>query len=555
MADRCVVRAGAVGLGLAALAGGLLPAGANPGDLDGTFGGDGVVVLASDEAYEFADDVVVLDDGRIVIAGPRGDTTRVLVARLLPDGSPDATFDDDGVVTAGLADGEPTAIALAVQDDGKILTAGPDYGANHEAVVFRFNQDGSLDDSFGDAGAVVFDAADGVGGLDDVLALPDGKILVAGALNIGGTFNLEVTRLLEDGSVDVTFADEGSFIRAGVDSAANALAVAPDGAILVAGAVENGLPVPPETNPTRNALLVRLLADGTLDEDFGAGGEATLSLAPADNSAIDLKVQPDAKIVIGGYLSDADTSSFVAARFEADGSLDTSFGDDGVLTTGEIDDAEAVVLQPDGRIVLAGDVYPGDTSNLAVLRLNPDGTVDDTFGDGGVAAFEDLASYSSGQGAALAPDGSIVVVGYRETASDVKDIVLVRLVGQTTRCDGQLVTLDAALSPDGPVEATAGDDVILGTQGADEIDALAGNDRVCSRGGSDTITAGPGADLVIGGGGADTATGGGGPDDLRGGRGSDSLSGGRGPDNLNGGRGSDTCTGGRGADTLASCES
>jgi uncharacterized delta-60 repeat protein len=168
------------------------------------------------------------------------------------------------------------------------------------------------------------------------------------------------------------------------------------------------------------AVVVRLRANGALDPDFDGDGRVTL---PGGGSANAVLVQPDRKIVVAGTTS---TSQMAITRLNPDGSLDTAFGANGTTTVdfGSMDDfANAAVLQPDGKIVVCG--YSQGDEDIAVVRLDPDGSLDASFGSAGKAtAGFGVATF--GNAVALQANGRIVVAGQR-SGSD--DFAVARLTG------------------------------------------------------------------------------------------------------------------------------
>jgi uncharacterized delta-60 repeat protein len=216
-----------------------------------------------------------------------------------------------------------------------------------------------------------------------------------------------VARLSSTEAPDPGFGVGGGVVLdfGGIDKA-NAVAQQADGRILVAGwARPDDIPGVYED---ADAVVVRLMADGTLDTTFGVGGAAIVE--GGDYYFNDLAVQPDGKIIAAGSstvnLLSADT---LIARFNANGTLDTTFASDGVLelNLGGRDRAEAVALQTDGRIMLGG----GADDNFAATRLLSDGTLDVTFDTDGTAMIPLTASDDRAYDVAIQPDGKIVLAG------------------------------------------------------------------------------------------------------------------------------------------------
>ncbi|HLM01897.1 MAG TPA: delta-60 repeat domain-containing protein, partial [Pyrinomonadaceae bacterium] len=249
-----------------------------------------------------------------------------------------------------------TVFSIIVQSDGKILVAGGFISINGAAqsCVARLNADGSLD-----AG---FISPFGLNNLIEAMTLaPDGKIIVAGFLfyNLGGSPRRDVARLNPDGSFDTTF-DIG---QQGADSLVNALAVQPDGKVLVGGYFTSFA-------GTARRGIARLNNNGSLDSTFNPG-------TGANNNVETIAVQPDGKIIIGGNFTDYNGSPRLRlARINADGSLDASFN-----TSNTTDGTVAkIILLPDGKLLVGGSFQTvNGTPRRRFARLNANGTVDSTF--------------------------------------------------------------------------------------------------------------------------------------------------------------------------------
>jgi len=300
-------------------------------------------------------------------------------------GNLDPTFGVGGLVTAPVGSGS-FAEALALQPDGKIVVAGTGWGAG--ITVARYTVDGWLDPTFGTNGTTT------VGG-DNVQAWavalqPDGKIIVAGRTLAFLYTRLALTRFNPDGSLDHSFGSGGMVTtQIGQQSSAWAVAVQPDGRIVAGGGSWDGT--------TEGFGLARYEADGSLDPSFGSGGTVTtLENGLGDVGA--LALQPDGKIVAVG-------DNFSLARYEPNGSLDATFGSHGVVRT-ENGYAYAAALQPDGKVVVAGGFGP-----FVLARFDADGSPDTTFGSGGAVQTQFAPGFGGARGVAIQPDGKIVAAG------------------------------------------------------------------------------------------------------------------------------------------------
>lgn len=330
--------------------------------------------------------VALQPDGKIILAGTAisggGTGDQVALVRYNADGNLDSAFGAGGTVTTGYGQNGVEARGAVLQPDGKIVIAGTAFAngpTDDDFLLARYNSDGSLDQTFGTNGLVTTDFGVVVAGpdapLDRATAVAlqsDGKIVAAGTT--GGRFSdFGVARYSPDGSLDAAFGTNGRAIgNLSPGAHAYALAIQPDGAILVAGSAAAG------TNGEPFAV-VRLRSDGSLDSSFGVGGTVTATFEGGSAGARAIAIAADGGIVVGGSgfgLSSLDANGqevlnggFALVRYRADGTLDTSFGTGGrVLTT--VGDAGAVInslaLQPDGRIVVAG------LANFRVLTARAD---------------------------------------------------------------------------------------------------------------------------------------------------------------------------------------
>lgn len=367
----------------------------NPdGSLDPTFGGDGIVFTDFVGGTDFASDLAVLLDGKIVAAGRTSGsgTSDFALARYNPDGSLDAAFDGDGRITTDFVGEQDGANSVAIQADGKIVAAGiavvlvassspisPPLSPPpriYDFALARYNLDGSLDPSFGTDGKVTTDIADSFDIANDADIQPDGKIVVAGSAHLptvgripGGDFAL--ARYTEDGSLDPTFDEDGKVTTdfAGDVDGGFAGAIQRDGKIVVAGGAYTGA--------SDDFALIRYGPDGSLDPTFGGDGRVSTDFAGYIDGARAVSIHRSGRIVAAGdAVVDGPpdfTPDFALAWYKADGSLDPTFGGDGKVSTdfaGGFDTANAIALQMDGKIVAAGVAYVPRDSVFALARYS-----------------------------------------------------------------------------------------------------------------------------------------------------------------------------------------
>jgi uncharacterized delta-60 repeat protein len=349
-------------------------------------------------------------DGKIVAAGTFNG--EMALARLSCDGSLDTTFGTSGRALADFSGPFDQANGVVVQADGTIVAAGL-TGVNplvtlqgpEDFAVARFATTGALDASFGAGGKVATDFPSPANTSAGAMLLqPDGKVVMAGvtsSLYSSTGSDVALARYNSDGSLDPTFGNAGQVVADfGPSDFADSLAVQPDGKLLVAGSV-----------------LARFNADGTLDTTFGTAGSIALTDFTAGSIGLNafterlthIALQGDGKIVVTG--PGASFSEWLTERFNPDGTLDTGFGNAGKVVTvlGGFEFPSGLVLQADGKIVVAGDT--GFSSSVAIVRYNPDGSLDSTFGSGGEVSTDFGTSSSQANCIALQGDGKMIVAG------------------------------------------------------------------------------------------------------------------------------------------------
>ena len=339
-------------------------------------------------------------------------------------GSLDLTFGVAGKVTTEFGNIDQ-GHAIAFQADGKMVVAGQKgLSVNSDIAVARYNVDGSLDSSFGSGGKVTTDVAGNSDVAFAVAIQPDGKIVVTGmALNIYP--DIVVVRYNSDGSLDTGFDGDGIVLTNvyaidTTDFSDNShygwtMAIQPDGKILVGGYSS-------DENMDHDFTVLRYNINGSLDSSFDADGFVTTAIGIDIDEIRSMFVQPDGKIVAAGYSSfSVGNNEFAVVRYNSNGSLDTTFGVNGILHTGfgsNVARAYAAALQSDGKILVGGHSFNGSDFDLAVLRLNTDGSFDNTFGTNGKVTTA-IGSYSDQIWSMdLQADGKIVVAGSSNTGNN-----------------------------------------------------------------------------------------------------------------------------------------
>jgi len=401
---------------------------ANTGDLDPAFGTGGQVVTPIFNGYDVASALVLQPDGKLVAAGHAYNASNTVFAlvRYNTDGSLDGSFGTGGKVTTAIGTGSG-ATALVLQPDGKLVAAG--YASSAGKTTFalvRYNASGSLDASFGTGGKVMTP----IGSVDDeafaLVLEPDGKLVAAGYSDRGSNNAVALVRYNANGSLDTSFGTGGKVTTAigSVDDEVFALVRQPDGKLVAAGYTSGA-------NSTAFAL-VRYNADGSLDTGFGTGGKVTTAIGSIDDEVFALVLQPDGKLVAAGYTSGASNTAFALVRYNASGSPDASFGTGGKVTTQIVtmeNEAFALVLQPDGKLVAAGYTNDGSEQDFALVRYSADGNLDGSFGTGGKVITPVPGAFGEANALVLQPDGKLAAAGYSYNGSDT-DFAVARYLGQ-----------------------------------------------------------------------------------------------------------------------------
>jgi uncharacterized delta-60 repeat protein len=353
-----------------------------------------------------------------------GGTMFVAGSALAADGDLDLSFGTAGGLARAGTDDAYGWVAMAVQQDGKILTcdahgvAGP---TSYDFFITRFRTDGTLDPAFGTNGTTTIDFDQANDSCSGVAVQPDGKIVVAGAQYFPAPFGpgyakFAIARLNANGMLDSTFGNGTGKTTVAFDggsSYASAVALQPDGKIVVAGNAKVGEPA-----NEMDFALARLMPDGSLDPAFGTGGKATAGFYDISSYdyASSIALDRQGRILLVGA---ANSPASGIARFLGSGQLDSSFGTNGLIELDLSTSARKIILQRDEKIIVAGSVSSGTganlTTNMAALRLLDDGSPDLTFGTLGTATVSfNLSTTQTNEMAGDVieqSDGKIVLVG------------------------------------------------------------------------------------------------------------------------------------------------
>jgi uncharacterized delta-60 repeat protein len=378
------------------------------GTVDLTFGSNGVAATKFNGLPSSIRDIILQPDGKIVVLG--NNQSAKIIARYNTNGSLDTTFDSNGITSIDF----PSFLgkALALQPDGKLVVAGLQKGF----AAVRYNSNGTLDTSFGANGLATLDpvntSIDIYYFVEDVAIQPDGKIVMAGSYSIGNHIEIEVVRFNSDGTRDVINPlDWGAF--GSQYNYGKAVTIQPDNKIVVSGDMVSCCDSYHYITLARLDPNVQHLDRST----FGSGsGVVTAPLNYFQHSSGALALQPDGKIVLAGTILGTDwetPQNLALARFNSDGSQDTTFGGTGIVVTdfGAQESAANLVIQASGKIILAGTTANAGASDFLLVRYNSDGSLDTSFGSNGKVVTDFGNSAESATGIVQQADGKVIVSG------------------------------------------------------------------------------------------------------------------------------------------------
>ncbi len=380
---------------------------AQAGSLDLSLGDSGIVTtnIIRISKNSGGNATAIQSDGKILVAGYHEGTkcdpnsgnssdNDILLVRYNTNGSLDATFGNDGIVSTDIGSND-AANAIAIQSDGKIVVSGT-------SGLVRYNTNGSLDTTFGTGGIVTGRGRPG----RSIAIQSDDKIMVVFERYeerpppLPPIITNELVRFTINGSLDTTFGESGivttNTTNSFIASTDEGVAIQSDGKIMVAG--------------TDN--LRRYTTNGTLDATFGIGGMATTAKNIYTTS---IAIQKDGKIAVGGVSQNSSKNDFALVRYNTNGSLDSTFGNAGIVTTsiGISSVVYSIAIQSNGKILAGGYSfsYKDTVQVFALVRYTSNGSLDNTFGNGGIVTLATSSTYSIVQSVAIQSDGKIIAVG------------------------------------------------------------------------------------------------------------------------------------------------
>ncbi|MFI5171833.1 MAG: T9SS type A sorting domain-containing protein [Chitinophagales bacterium] len=337
-------------------------------------------------------------------------------------GTLDTVFGTGGKVITDLGANE-AAEALVIQPDGKIIAAGQiiNIAGDEDFALVRYNSDGTADNTFGLGGEVITDFGGNYDAIQSIALQIDGKIVVAGYTNLAGGLDFALARYNSDGNLDNSFSGDGKVNTyfTGTDGSAHCVVIQPDGKIVAVGAVHIA------ATATDEFAMARYNSDGSLDNTFDFDGKVTTNFgACCSDQAFTVKLQSDDKIVVAGFSYVTSSFDFAIVRYNPDGSIDNTFGVGGFVTTDfdiSGDEGFSLAIQPDNKILLVGASGDWADENFAFARYDTDGMLDNTFGIGGkLSTSFGINTYDDAVSVIIQPDGKIALSGwsYNDTYYD-----------------------------------------------------------------------------------------------------------------------------------------
>ncbi len=341
------------------------------GILDTGFATNGFFV---ESAASIGRDVAIDSSGRILVAGRRynGGDNDAAVWRFNQDGSPDTTFNGSGYVVHDISGGEDGIQGMVIDSSGRIVVSGySDNGSNYDMAIWRFNQDGSLDTANFNSpdGFVTHDNAAGGSKNDIGLAIAldkSGRLVVTGKSNdIASNSDLIVWRFNSNGSLDTSFDSDGFAVwdNTGGNDEGQDVSVDEAGRILV-----SGYSVFPGN--LKDMVIRRYTTTGSVDMSFGNNGVVSYNYNGGDDAGYGMTINSDGNILVAGIVHDTNID-MALWMYDSDGSPVTSFGTDGIFKKdqgGGQDEGITVLIDPQGRILVGGDFVNGANRDIAIWR-------------------------------------------------------------------------------------------------------------------------------------------------------------------------------------------
>lgn len=401
------------------------------GTLDLNFATDGKYIYDKDN-IDLYQDVKIQPDGKIVAIGTTytpSYTSSIQVTRLMPDGTLDPSFADNGQYSFTL-NIETGAYKCVIKNDGKILIGG--YTTNYTtywSLMLQLNEDGTPDPAFGNNGVVLHTMGTYENFIYALALQDDGSILTAGYTQNSEYKNVPtVLKFSETGILDTSFGTNGAATVpvTEVDNDFSAISIQSDGKIVAAGHISNGV-------NWFSLLVARFDQNGVLDPAYGTDGIVNMNLGNVDDEFYDMVMLDNDEVILTGFVVSQPDYNFKLLLMKLDnyGYLSLGFGFGGYSIWGEVPYTfgDVMALQPDGKILVAGstgELAPGN-NDWAIWRFNADGNIDNTFGTNGVTTIDFFGNADEALGLALYQD-KIIVAGKTRNAENRLDFAMAEFI-------------------------------------------------------------------------------------------------------------------------------
>ncbi len=403
---------------------------AQDGSLDITFGNNGIVKSNIGSPYDEISSIAIQSDGKIVVVGKSNLNTYsdITIARYLINGTLDNNFGNNGSTTFSYSSLDDYGVGIVIQNDGKMLIAGTTYDStkgNQSAILIRYNNNGTLDNTFGNNGFVVTSINNYNNICTSIALQSDGNILLGGYTETcagGYTQEMFVIRYQNNGTLDLTFNSNGialsNYNAFGVKG--SSIVIQSDDKIIIGG---NSV-----SNSNVNFAITRFNTNGSLDNTFSHDGMDTIFIGGTIDYGTKVALQNDGQIVLAGYSHNGSNTDFALVRYNIHGIIDSSFGNKGIVTTdisNQNNTLLSLAIQNDNKIIAAGFSYNGHDYDFTLARYNNNGTLDNSFDSDGILTTDVEGQNDFCSTIALQADGKIVVAGSTKTQTNT-DFVLIR---------------------------------------------------------------------------------------------------------------------------------
>lgn len=331
------------------------------GTVDSSFASNGRLIKQFNGHFGGANNVLIQPDNKIIVSGTAlGSNSNFAIARFNQDGTPDLSFNGTGDAVIDISS-KDHCNGMALQPDGKIILCGErSLMPNNAVTVIRLNPDGTVDSAFNN-GQGIFYAQYGIWSsrLNEVIVKPDGKIIACGNVNNNSTDFLLI-QLLPDGQLDSAFGTNGVVITPNTGFGHD-FALQPDGKIVIVG-----------RDVATGGHMVRYMPDGSIDNNFGTNGHVLITHPLGLPGPEQVEIDNDGKIYAAGYI-DTGNEEMYLVRFNTDGSIDNTYAHYGIITSlsPQQERTHAMLIQQDGKILMAGSVSVNFSGNFGMLRFWP----------------------------------------------------------------------------------------------------------------------------------------------------------------------------------------